>query len=57
MFLEGHRVRVHITSSAFPYWERNMNTGNPVGEDAKGVVAEQQVYHSAEHPSCLLLRC
>ena len=55
MFLEGHRVRVHITSSAFPYWERNMNTGNPVGEDAKGVVAEQQVYHSAEHPSCLLL--
>ena len=51
----GHRVRLQVSSSAFPYYDRNMNTGNPVGVDATGVVAEQTVIHSAGRPSRLVL--
>ena len=45
-----------MTSSAFPYWDRNMNTGNEAGEDATGIVAHQTVLHDAAHPSHLVLR-
>ncbi len=55
VFLPGHRVRLQVTSSAFPHWDRNMNTGHPAGEDAKGIVANQTIYHSAEAPSHLVL--
>jgi len=55
LFRSGHRLRVQVTSSAFPHWERNMNTGHAAGEDAEGVVANHTVLHSAEHPSHLLL--
>jgi len=54
-FLPGHRIRLQVTSSAFPYWDRNMNTGHPAGEDATGLVANQIIYHSTEHASRLLL--
>ena len=49
----GHRLRVHLTSSNFPHLDRNMNTGNAVGEDAEGIVAEQTIFHDAAHPSRL----
>jgi uncharacterized protein len=49
----GHRLRVHLTSSNFPHLDRNMNTGNAMGEDAEGIVAEQTVFHDREHPSRL----
>jgi putative CocE/NonD family hydrolase len=45
VFLEGHRLRVHVTSSDFPRFDRNMNTGNPIGEDIRGVSATQQIFH------------
>lgn len=54
-FLPGHRIRVDITSSCFPQFDRNPNTGNPFGQDAKMVVAEQTVYHDRERPSQILL--
>ena len=54
-FLKGHRIRVEVTSSNFPHYDRNPNTGNPFGQDAKLQKADQTVYHDAEHPSHILL--
>lgn len=51
----GHRLRVHVTSSNFPHLDRNMNTGNAIGEDAEGVIAEQTIFHEGQHPSRLEL--
>jgi putative CocE/NonD family hydrolase len=51
LFRRGHRVRIDITSSSFPEYDRNMNTGNPIGEDIKGITARQTVYHDSEYPS------
>jgi putative CocE/NonD family hydrolase len=42
---EGFRLRLQVTSSNFPQFDRNMNTGNPVGTDAKGLAALQTVFH------------
>ena len=55
VFKAGHRIRVEISSSNFPKHDRNMNTGNAVGEDAIGVVAHQTIFHDAEHPSHITL--
>lgn len=54
-FLPGHRVRLQLTSSCFPAWDRNMNTGHPLGSDAEGNRAEQHVHHGGSHPSFLVL--
>ena len=51
VFGRGHRIRIDITSSNFPRIDRNMNTGNPFGEDADSVPAIQTVYHQPEHAS------
>ena len=53
----GHRLRLHVSSSSFPEWEPNPNTGQPVGldTDADLRVAHQTVYHDAFHPSHLVL--
>jgi putative CocE/NonD family hydrolase len=45
LFRSGRRLRVHVTSSDFPRFDRNMNTGNPIGEDAAGVAAHQTIFH------------
>jgi len=50
-FLMGHRIRIDITSSNFPTFDRNMNTGNPIGEDTAGISALQTVYHQAGYAS------
>ena len=54
-FLEGHRMRVEISSSNFPHYDRNPNTGHPFGQDAELQVARQTVYHDGEHQSHILL--
>jgi hypothetical protein len=54
-FLSGHRIRVTVTSSAFPAFDRNMNTGNPMGTDARGLVADVTILHDAAHPSAVTL--
>jgi predicted acyl esterase len=33
VFLAGHRVRLQITNSCFPRWDRNLNTGEPLGAE------------------------
>ena len=55
VFLKGHRIRVDITSSHFPQFDRNPNTGEPFGTSAAVRVAKQTVYHSAHYPSHVLL--
>ena len=51
----GHRLRVEISSSNFPRFARNLNTGEPFGMSDRIEVAEQTVYHSREYPSRLVL--
>jgi hypothetical protein len=54
-FQEGHRIRVHVTSSHFPQFDRNPNTGAAFGTTDQVKVAQQTVYHDAERPSHVLL--
>jgi uncharacterized protein len=49
VFLAGHRLRVQVTSSCFPRWDRNLNTGNQ--RDTRMVTAHQRLYHDAQRPS------
>ncbi|HEX9004629.1 MAG TPA: CocE/NonD family hydrolase [Blastocatellia bacterium] len=55
VFLPGHRIRVDITSSHFPQFDRNPNTGEPFGTSAKVRVAQQTVFHTAQRGSHILL--
>jgi len=54
-FRPGHRIRVEVSSSSFPRWERNLNTGGNNFDETEWTVAENTVYHDGEHPSHLLL--
>ena len=54
-FQQGHRIRVHVTSSHFPQFDRNPNTGATFGTTAEVKVAQQTIYHDAERPSHVLL--
>jgi putative CocE/NonD family hydrolase len=53
VFLAGHRLRVHLTSSSFPRWDRNLNTGNQA--ELRMQVARQRIHHSPEYPSWIEL--
>lgn len=55
VFLAGHRLRVEVTSSDFPRYDRNLNTGGPFGDEVRGQVALNTVYHDALRPSHVLL--
>ena len=55
VFLEGHQMRVEISSSNFPRFDRNLNTGNYFATDTTMVVAEQTIYHSKVYPSYIVL--
>ena len=55
MFRKGHRIALQITSSAFPKYERNLNTGESLATGTRMLVAEQQIYHDAAHRSCVIL--
>ena len=55
LFRAGHRIGLQITSSCFPRWDRNPNTGHPFGADAELRVAHQQILHDREHPSHVML--
>jgi uncharacterized protein len=55
VFKVGHRIRLDMTSSNFPRWDRNPNTGHDFGADAELVVAHQTILHDREHPSYVVL--
>jgi len=54
-FLPGHKIRVEISSSNFPRFDRNLNTGEVFGTGTRLMKATQTVYHDKEHPSHVLL--
>ena len=55
VFKKGHRVRVEISSSNFPRYARNLNTGGPNYDESDPVVARNVVHHSKSHPSRVVL--
>ncbi len=55
VFLKGHMLRLEISSSNFPRFDRNLNTGEDPAFAKSFVSATNTVYHDAEHPSALIL--
>lgn len=55
VFRKGHRIRLDVTSSSFPRWDRNPNTGHPFAADAELAVAHQVIFHDARRPSRVVL--
>ncbi|QYX82623.1 CocE/NonD family hydrolase [Streptomyces akebiae] len=55
VFRAGHRIRVQVTSSNFPRWDRNLNTGEPEDSATTARVARQHIYHDPERPSRIVL--
>jgi putative CocE/NonD family hydrolase len=54
-FEAGHRIRLEVSSSNFPRFDRNLNTGGNNYDEAKGVVAHNAVHHSKQYPSQIKL--
>jgi hypothetical protein len=55
VFKRGHRIRLEITSSRFPVFDRNPNTGEPPAAATRLVSARQTIFHDAAHPSRVIL--
>jgi len=57
LFKKGHRIRVHVTSSNFPRYARNLNSGKPLSEETAADlrVATQTIYHSGARASAIIL--
>jgi putative CocE/NonD family hydrolase len=55
LFQRGHRVRLDVSSSSFPKYDRNPNTGHQFGIDTTLEVAHQKIFHNMEYPSYVLL--
>jgi len=55
VFLAGHSIRLEISSSNFPRFDRNPNTGRAVADETALKKAQQVIYHSRQYPSHILL--
>jgi hypothetical protein len=55
VFQKGHKIRVEISSSNFPRFDRNPNTGNEFGIDSELNIAKQTIYHGKDYPSHIVL--
>ena len=55
VFEKGHRIRFDVSSSNFPRFDVNPNTGEPLNDNRRSVVADNAVYHDPDHPSHVLL--
>jgi putative CocE/NonD family hydrolase len=54
-FRRGHRIRIQVSSGAFPRYARNPGTGEPRATATRLLSADQEVYHDAAHPSAIIL--
>jgi hypothetical protein len=54
-FKAGHRIRIEVSSSNFPRFDRNLNTGGNNFDESKGVVAKNAIHHSKQYPSAVTL--
>jgi len=50
-FKKGHRIRIEISSSNFPRFARNLNTGGNNYDEKEGIIAKNKVHHSSQFPS------
>ncbi len=55
VFKAGHQIRLEVSSSNFPRFARNLNTGGELATETEIWVANQTIHHDAEHPSHLIL--
>ena len=55
VFKAGHRIRLEVSSSNFPRFDRNLNTGEPAATSERMATATNIILHDSEHPSALLL--
>ncbi|MBI3475119.1 MAG: CocE/NonD family hydrolase [Acidobacteria bacterium] len=55
VFLKGHKLRLEISSSNFPRFDRNLNTGEDMASGQHSMTATNTIYHDAQHPSALIL--
>ncbi len=55
LFTAGHRIRLDISSSNFPRFDPNPNTGEPLNGHTHTIVARNTIYHDATHPSHVIL--
>ena len=55
VFMKGHVIRLHVSSSSFSKYDRNPNTGHEFGRDSELLTAHQTIYHNDEFPSHVLL--
>ena len=55
LFKAGHRIRLEVTSSNFPRFDRNLNSGEALATGTRLTVAHQTIYHSVEYPSHVIL--
>src|SRR3989339_650286 len=54
-FAPGHKIRIEVSSSNFPRFDRNLNTGGNNYDESKGVVVENKIHHSKQSPSVIKL--
>ncbi len=54
-FGSGHRIRLEVSSSNFPRWDRNLNTGGNNYDETEWEIARNTVHHSKDHPSYIVL--
>lgn len=55
VFKKGHQIRIEIASSAFPKYDRNLNTGAELGQTTEMIKAKQTIYHDSTYPSAIIL--
>jgi putative CocE/NonD family hydrolase len=55
VFKKGHRIRVDISSSNFPRFDVNPNTGEPLAQNRRTEIATNTVFHNREYPSRIIL--
>jgi putative CocE/NonD family hydrolase len=54
-FPAGHKIRIEVSSSNFPRFDRNLNTGGSNYNESKGIVVENKIHHSKQYPSVIKL--
>ena len=55
LFRKGHRIRLEVSSSNYPRFDRNLNTGRPIATETQSITATQTIYHDPKTPSYLIL--
>jgi putative CocE/NonD family hydrolase len=54
-FQKNHKIRIEISSSNFPRFARNLNTGGDNFDESKGIIANNKIHHSKKYPSSITL--